>query len=338
MPDDNGTQACVLILCLCFSGKNIKMIATLRTVRKKQWIKIWTIWALFVVSFLAGLMIFLKVFINLPYPADRQVTQLMIAEYDSKEDFPRILHHSWKNDVIPSMWQGSYNACLNLNKGYTFMLWTDDKIEDFMQDHYPWFKQQFDSYKYKIQKIDVFRYFILYHYGGIYIDLDIQCKYPFSDILTNISKDHGMLLPGTWPIGISNEFIVAKKHHPFLKDIISKLRASHNEYGLHYFTILASTGPMFVSRCLETFPDKNDVYCLPMHLHKWQYFKHIDGDTWQWWDMWLVNWWVSWLIAATIAFFAVTFLVVKCNGHPNNGGNKGSSPKYQKLSNGYSSV
>jgi hypothetical protein len=321
---------------LCCS-RVASMLSTLRNVRKKQWLKIWAIWVLLVILFLCGLMSFLKIFLNIPYPTDPAVEKHMGGEeYVDQGVFPKILHHSWKTESIPTMWQGSYNACVSLNKGYTYMLWTDEKIDAFMETYYPWFKAQFDSYKYKIQKIDVFRYFILYHYGGVYIDLDIKCKFPFSTILNNISKDHGMLLPGTWPVGVSNEFIVAKQHHPFLRYIISKLRYAHHEYGLHYFTILASTGPMFVSRCLETYgPAAADVYLFPLKQHKWEFFEHIEGDTWQWWDMWLVNWWVSWVIAGALLFCATTFCVLRCCGYGNGNGNgKGTSPKYEKLSNG----
>ena len=233
--------------------------------------------------------------------------------------FPKILHHTWKSHEIPSIWQNSYNSCISLNKDYTFKLWTDEDIENFMTEHYAWFKPQFDSYKYSIQKIDVFRYFVLYHYGGIYIDLDIKCKYPFTDILQEVTENHGILLPGTWPVGISNEFMAAKQHHPFLKFSISKLKHSHHEYGLHYFTILASTGPLFLSRCLTMYPNKNaDVYSIPMTRHKWYYFQHVEGDSWQWWDAWLVNSRVSWITALVIVFLLDTCIVVKCCSNKKN--------------------
>lgn len=37
---------------------------------------------------------------------------------------------------------------------------------------YPWFLETFDSYPYPIQRADAIRYFVLHHFGGIYIDLD----------------------------------------------------------------------------------------------------------------------------------------------------------------------
>ena len=37
---------------------------------------------------------------------------------------------------------------------------------------YPWFLETFDGYPYPIQRADAIRYFVLHHFGGIYIDLD----------------------------------------------------------------------------------------------------------------------------------------------------------------------
>ena len=37
---------------------------------------------------------------------------------------------------------------------------------------YPWFLETFDNYQFPIQRADAIRYFVLAHYGGIYIDLD----------------------------------------------------------------------------------------------------------------------------------------------------------------------
>jgi mannosyltransferase OCH1-like enzyme len=42
----------------------------------------------------------------------------------------------------------------------------------FIATHYPWFLATFEGYTYPIQRADSIRYFVLYHYGGIYIDLD----------------------------------------------------------------------------------------------------------------------------------------------------------------------
>ena len=51
-------------------------------------------------------------------------------------------------------------------------LWTDKKAREFIAAEYPWFLETFDGYTYPIQRADAIRYFVLHHFGGIYIDLD----------------------------------------------------------------------------------------------------------------------------------------------------------------------
>lgn len=55
-------------------------------------------------------------------------------------------------------------------------MWTDAKAREFIKDEYPWFLETFDNYPEPIQRADVIRYFVLAHFGGVYIDLDdVSC-------------------------------------------------------------------------------------------------------------------------------------------------------------------
>jgi len=51
-------------------------------------------------------------------------------------------------------------------------LWTDAGSREFIEAEYPWFLDTFDNYGHNIQRADAIRYFVLVHFGGIYIDLD----------------------------------------------------------------------------------------------------------------------------------------------------------------------
>jgi hypothetical protein len=51
---------------------------------------------------------------------------------------------------------------------------------------YPWFLETFDGYPYPIQRADAIRYFVLHHFGGIYIDLDdVRIHESHSHLTTN---------------------------------------------------------------------------------------------------------------------------------------------------------
>src|SRR5437868_4915078 len=64
----------------------------------------------------------------------------------------------------------------NIKPGlFNYFLWTDDRSIRFLALYYPWFLPTYNNYKYDIQRADAIRYFVLYHYGGIYLDTDIGC-------------------------------------------------------------------------------------------------------------------------------------------------------------------
>lgn len=57
-------------------------------------------------------------------------------------------------------------------------LWTERASRDFIETEYPWFLRTYDGYRYPVQRVDAVRYFLLLHYGGIYMDLDNVRRYP----------------------------------------------------------------------------------------------------------------------------------------------------------------
>lgn len=93
---------------------------------------------------------------------------------------PKIIHYCWlSNDPIPA----SFNRCIksweeNLH-GYQFILWNFDKFD---KESSLWVKEAFDNKKYAFAA-DYIRLYALYHYGGIYLDMDVEVIKPFDDLL-----------------------------------------------------------------------------------------------------------------------------------------------------------
>jgi mannosyltransferase OCH1-like enzyme len=103
-------------------------------------------------------------------------------EYDSINNdnnnniiiIPKIIHQTYKTfDSIPDKWLYTQQLVRTHNADFEYMFWTDVTLREFLHANYPYFLSTYDSYRYTIQRIDAVRYFLLYHYGGFYIDLDI---------------------------------------------------------------------------------------------------------------------------------------------------------------------
>lgn len=114
--------------------------------------------------------------------------------------------------------------------------------QEFIATNYPWFLKTYNSYPYPIQKADAVRYFLLYHYGGIYVDLDISCGRNISETL-NVPA----WIPKTEPMGFSNDVMSSMPKHPFFKQVIEALPSWNIWVLTNYPTVMISTGPLFLS-------------------------------------------------------------------------------------------
>lgn len=100
------------------------------------------------------------------------------ATHPRPQLIPKIIHqvfHNWKdagNETLPADWAEVRQTCVDLNPDFEIKLWTEQSSRYFIATEYPWFLDTYDGYRFKVQRVDAVRYFLLLHYGGIYIDLD----------------------------------------------------------------------------------------------------------------------------------------------------------------------
>ncbi|KAJ7764992.1 glycosyltransferase family 32 protein [Mycena maculata] len=221
-------------------------------------------------------------------PASDSSTRWNASEHGQVERIPRILHQTWKTGTLPDKWKSISQECRDMMPDYEYMLWTDESSREFIARHYPWFLNTFDDYSYAILRADAIRYFVLYHYGGIYLDLDIGCLRPLDPLLV-----YPVILPKTIPVGVSNDLMFAQKHHPFLAQTIHNLATFDHSWILNYPTVMFSTGPMFLSIQHGIFTSQRvaggNVRILPKSLYgknarpaeaPHSFFTHHYGSSW----------------------------------------------------------
>jgi mannosyltransferase OCH1-like enzyme len=93
-----------------------------------------------------------------------------------KHGIPHILHQTWKTHQIPSRFEPYVQSWKQYHPTWKYILWSDRDLRNLIQTHYAWFLPVYDSYPTQIQRVDVARYFILDHMGGVYVDLDFECR------------------------------------------------------------------------------------------------------------------------------------------------------------------
>lgn len=171
---------------------------------------------------------------------------------------PKIIHQTWKNNNIPNHWQRAQKTIIEFHNGFKYILWTDDAIDNFIQTLYPDFIELFQSYKYKIQRVDAFRYFVLYHYGGVYVDLDIGCN-STTGCFQNFMNNDVVLFKNYSPIdNFTNAIMMSEKAHPFMLFCINNLEMYQTQFwylGKH-LNVIYSTGPGFLTSMYEIYTNK----------------------------------------------------------------------------------
>jgi hypothetical protein len=172
---------------------------------------------------------------------------------------PKIIHQQWKTDTIPDGVFTEYHARwkkLFPEPEYKHMLWTDKSGRKLIADHFPWFLEAFDGYAMNIQRADSMRYFILYHYGGLYADLDYE---PFVNFWDALPNDRVSLIESPYKINeqVQNSLMSSPASDPFWNvtfELLYERRTSHK--------VLSSTGPAAMDAAISAAaPDP--VHMLP---------------------------------------------------------------------------
>lgn len=102
--------------------------------------------------------------------------------------------------------------CKKLNPGWTVRDWDKEQVDKFIIEYYsPSFKELYDSLPLTIMRADVARYLIIAVYGGIYLDLDWECRRPFKDILMDGAQ---LILPQRQG-RLANGLLGSVPNHPF---------------------------------------------------------------------------------------------------------------------------
>tara|TARA_R110000851_G_scaffold12803_5_gene44139 strand:+ start:1101 stop:1886 length:786 start_codon:yes stop_codon:yes gene_type:complete len=170
---------------------------------------------------------------------------------------PKIIHQTWKNDTIPEEWIDYHSTWKkHFPEGeYEHKLWTDKDNENFIKENYKWFYKTFVSYPKGIQRADAIRYFILYHYGGIYADLDCEVRRNFYDDLVPGKINLAGNPYSSNPLHSMNNLMASDKRNNNWKKVFDVLISRKD----NFFT-LASTGPIVL---IDAFKKEGDVHILP---------------------------------------------------------------------------
>lgn len=170
---------------------------------------------------------------------------------------PRNIFQTWSTKNISDSFRELTQSWINNNKNYSYFLFDDKYCEDFI-------KKNFDENVFKAYcriipgafKADLWRYCMLYIYGGVYADIDTICNGSIDDFLDeNIEFMTPIDLnncPYYGKYNLFNCFIASIPKHPILLDCINRI--VHNvENNIVPFSNLDFSGPGILGKSTNLF-------------------------------------------------------------------------------------
>lgn len=216
---------------------------------------------------------------------------------------PHIIHITSKNTNFNTIeqytidkWKSMYQT--TNDKDYEIKIWTDLDNIQFINEFFPYYKSIIDNFQFVIEKIDFIRLLYLYHFGGIYVDLDV---FPLKDITCLLEYDLILCYEpnkfNEFDKLISNAIMISSPKNPFIKQYIDTIIENSIIKSSDINSVLYLTGPCCLTTLYNNYYDKSNIlvldhyYFLPLSLNeitenminnscKYAFMVHLFNGSW----------------------------------------------------------
>ncbi|EIE27155.1 hypothetical protein COCSUDRAFT_38902 [Coccomyxa subellipsoidea C-169] len=182
------------------------------------------------------------------------------AEYDKEVEAAKAVGSGFRRE-----WRDS---CVSNHSDWKYMFWDKAAALAFLRAHYPWYISTFLSYpKVVLQGAfplsappgDALRPFLLHAFGGMYLDLDVQCFRPSDPWLAGAD----LVLQSEYKEqrDVVNSVMASVPGHPFWKFIIGQMLSKmEGARGMvNSDIILESTGPRLYSAVFQLYATQTQL-------------------------------------------------------------------------------
>lgn len=172
---------------------------------------------------------------------------------------PRLIHQTAPMDprLWPAVWSVCQQSVRSVFPDFQYRLWTDEDLEAMVRESFPWFFPIYQRYPRAIYRADAGRYMILYLYGGIYIDMDMEVLRSFYE---RLATDRPSIVESPFPNveAHQNSLMASPPRHPFWLEVLRDMASMASVFHDH---VLDATGPRMLDRVIEMYPDQ--IHPLP---------------------------------------------------------------------------
>jgi mannosyltransferase OCH1-like enzyme len=155
------------------------------------------------------------------------------------------IHLIWLGGKLPEGFKSNIERIKKLHPTWCVTMWDDDMVDDLIKSKQNNIYRSFNMFSTAVQKSDIARMVILYHLGGVYMDLDIHLYKPIDSLITKYKHGTDILFRENDPYGyrlLTNSIIYSTKYSPFIKKIYDWVPITNTQIDTG-LDIILSTGP-----------------------------------------------------------------------------------------------
>lgn len=245
----------------------------------------------------------------------------------NRVNIPKRIFQTWKNTQVPEHWKSSPASIKKHMPDWEYYLVTDEEMDQIVKIHFPDFYPIWKAFPYPIQRVDAWRYCMLYLYGGIYLDLDFELLQPLDQLFTSDNQVY-LVNSGNLSSVYTNAFLASQPGAPIWLEMIEYMKNPTALKWYHnvskHLKIMYSTGPLaldYVARRSKTtigvLPTVLITPCNVCKLSRCKAMKNawvrqLEGNSWHSWDSTLYNFcFCNWkIILPVLILFVVILLII----------------------------
>jgi mannosyltransferase OCH1-like enzyme len=179
----------------------------------------------------------------------------MNGEKMSNNTIPKIIHIMWIGHRQPP--QECIDSWWAMHPGWTHMFWNDTKVAEFeFQNQHAIDQSQFIS-----GKVNIMRYEILKHFGGVFIDADALCLKPLDEGDFLDREAFSCYINENLSLRVANGYMGFITNYPLLDELIERIsNLPDSEFNPKRNNSWLITGPEFLRKTIEETADLIHLY------------------------------------------------------------------------------
>jgi Glycosyltransferase sugar-binding region containing DXD motif len=150
----------------------------------------------------------------------RQQGVVVASGPSNSSKFPRVLHQTHATRESLTDWQLLLSdSCQHNNPSWEYMFWSDADAEEFIKQRHSDLYTQWKALSPPMKRVDSLRYLLMHTFGGVYIDVDVECVRPLDELAIGIPIGAGAtggypepMFLASWP---RNAFWLFMLQHAF---------------------------------------------------------------------------------------------------------------------------